>query len=32
VPADLATFESEVDGLCQSATEANQSLQDELAK
>ena len=31
-PTDLATFESEVDGLCRSATEANQSLQDELAK
>jgi len=31
-PADLTTFESEVDGLCQSATAANQALQDELAK
>ncbi|MGV8965483.1 MAG: hypothetical protein ACOH2F_04315 [Cellulomonas sp.] len=30
--ADLTTFESQVTGLCQSATEANQSLQDELAK
>lgn len=32
LPSDLATFESQVDGLCRSATEANQSLQDELAR
>ena len=31
-PAQLAAFGTNVDGLCQSATEANQSLQDELAR
>ncbi|RYV52535.1 hypothetical protein EUA98_03385 [Pengzhenrongella frigida] len=31
-PADLATFESQVGGLCASATDANESLQDELSK
>lgn len=31
-PAQLAQFGTEVDGLCQSATEANQSLQDELSR